>query len=439
MKSSVRPSFSMLTYHDKEVFDMTTQELLQKAKASKAAMALADTDRKNRALLAMADALIARADPILAANALDMEAARGTISEVMLDRLALNENRIAGMAQGVREVADLPDPVGVVLNRVDRPNGLVIQRVSVPMGVIAIIYESRPNVTSDAAALALKAGSACVLRCGKEAHHSAAAIVAALKDGLSSAGLPSEALQLVEDTTRQSAGELMAARGLVDLLIPRGGAGLIRACVDNAAVPVLETGTGICHIYVDQWANQTMALDIVENAKCSRPSVCNAAEVCLVHRAIAEEFLPKLRRRLTEDRAAAGLPPVELRLDRSAAAVIPGTPAGERDFDTEFLDYILAVKVVDSLEIAVDHIAAHSTGPSDAIVTGDERAAHAFQQRVDSAAVYWNASTRFTDGGEFGLGCEMGISTQKLHARGPLGLAELCSYKTIVRGSGQIR
>ena len=321
----------MLTYHDKEVFDMTTQELLQKAKASKAAMALADTDRKNRALLAMADALIARADPILAANALDMEAARGTISEVMLDRLALNENRIAGMAQGVREVADLPDPVGVVLNRVDRPNGLVIQRVSVPMGVIAIIYESRPNVTSDAAALALKAGSACVLRCGKEAHHSAAAIVAALKDGLSSAGLPSEALQLVEDTTRQSAGELMAARGLVDLLIPRGGAGLIRACVDNAAVPVLETGTGICHIYVDQWANQTMALDIVENAKCSRPSVCNAAEVCLVHRAIAEEFLPKLRRRLTEDRAAAGLPPVELRLDRSAAAVIPGTPAGERN------------------------------------------------------------------------------------------------------------
>lgn len=409
----------MLTYHDKEVFDMTTQELLQKAKASKAAMALADTDRKNRALLAMADALIARADPILAANALDMEAARGTISEVMLDRLALNENRIAGMAQGVREVADLPDPVGVVLNRVDRPNGLVIQRVSVPMGVIAIIYESRPNVTSDAAALALKAGSACVLRCGKEAHHSAAAIVAALKDGLSSAGLPSEALQLVEDTTRQSAGELMAARGLVDLLIPRGGAGLIRACVDNAAVPVLETGTGICHIYVDQWANQTMALDIVENAKCSRPSVCNAAEVCLVHRAIAEEFLPKLRRRLTEDRAAAGLPPVELRLDRSAAAVIPGTPAGERDFDTEFLDYILAVKVVDSLENAVDHIAAHSTGHSDAIVTGDERAAHAFQQRVDSAAVYWNASTRFTDGGEFGLGCEMGISTQKLHARGP--------------------
>ena len=309
------------------------------------------------------------------------------------------------------------DPVGVVLNRVDRPNGLVIQRVSVPMGVIAIIYESRPNVTSDAAALALKAGSACVLRCGKEAHHSAAAIVAALKDGLSSAGLPSEALQLVEDTTRQSAGELMAARGLVDLLIPRGGAGLIRACVDNAAVPVLETGTGICHIYVDQWANQTMALDIVENAKCSRPSVCNAAEVCLVHRAIAEEFLPKLRRRLTEDRAAAGLPPVELRLDRSAAAVIPGTPAGERDFDTEFLDYILAVKVVDSLENAVDHIAAHSTGHSDAIVTGDERAAHAFQQRVDSAAVYWNASTRFTDGGEFGLGCEMGISTQKLHAK----------------------
>ena len=429
----------MLTYHDKEVFDMTTQELLQKAKASKAAMALADTDRKNRALLAMADALIARADPILAANALDMEAARGTISEVMLDRLALNENRIAGMAQGVREVADLPDPVGVVLNRVDRPNGLVIQRVSVPMGVIAIIYESRPNVTSDAAALALKAGSACVLRCGKEAHHSAAAIVAALKDGLSSAGLPSEALQLVEDTTRQSAGELMAARGLVDLLIPRGGAGLIRACVDNAAVPVLETGTGICHIYVDQWANQTMALDIVENAKCSRPSVCNAEEVLLVHRDAAAEFLPRLKARLADDRAAAGQTPVELRLDRAAAAIIPGTPAGERDFDTEFLDYILAVKVVDSLEEAIAHIAAHSTGHSESIVTRDSRAAQAFLAQVDSAAVYWNASTRFTDGGEFGLGCEMGISTQKLHARGPLGLQELCTFKYIIRGNGQVR
>ena len=418
---------------------MTTQELLARARQARGAMALADTQTKDRALLAMAEELEADTAPILAANALDLEGARGRISEVMLDRLALSPDRIAGMAKGIRDVAALPDPVGAVLSRVERPNGLVIEKTAVPMGVIAIIYESRPNVTSDAAALALKAGSACVLRCGKEAHRSAAAIVSALCRGLSRAGLPQEALCLVEDTTRASAHELMTASGYVDLLIPRGGAGLIRACVDNATVPVIETGTGICHVYVDRAADLDMALDILENAKCSRPSVCNAAEVCLVHRAIAEEFLPKLRRRLTEDRAAAGLPPVELRLDRSAAAVIPGTPAGERDFDTEFLDYILAVKVVDSLENAVDHIAAHSTGHSDAIVTGDERAAHAFQQRVDSAAVYWNASTRFTDGGEFGLGCEMGISTQQLHARGPLGLAELCSYKTIVRGSGQIR
>ena len=439
MKSSVRPSFSMLTYHDKEVFDMTTQELLQKAKASKAAMALADTDRKNRALLAMADALIARADPILAANALDMEAARGTISEVMLDRLALNENRIAGMAQGVREVADLPDPVGVVLNRVDRPNGLVIQRVSVPMGVIAIIYESRPNVTSDAAALALKAGSACVLRCGKEAHRSAAAIVSALKKGLEEAGLPADAIQLVEDTSRASANELMCARGLVDLLIPRGGAGLIRSCVDNATVPVLETGTGVCHIYVDKAADFHMALNIIENAKCSRPSVCNAAEVCLVHQDIAPAFLPLLKERLVDRRAEKGLPPVELHLDSRSAALIPGTPAGGDDFCREYLDYVMAVGVVDRLDAAMAHIAAHSTGHSDCIVTQDADAAARFQLGVDSAAVYWNASTRFTDGGEFGLGCEMGISTQKLHARGPLGLRELCSTKYLIVGNGQTR
>ena len=415
---------------------MTTQELLQKARAAKWDMAAADTATKNRALLAMADALEARCDDILAANALDLKAARGTISEVMLDRLALSPDRIAGMAAGLREVAELPDPVGAVLSRVERPNGLVIEKTAVPMGVIAIIYESRPNVTSDAAALALKAGSACVLRGGKEAHRSAAAIVAALKEGLSTAGLNPDALQLVEDTSRASANELMAARGLVDLLIPRGGAGLIRACVDNAAVPVLETGTGICHIYVDRWADQEMALDILENAKCSRPSVCNAAEVCLVHREVAGEFLPKLKERLEHNRFGH---PVQLRLDPEAAKIIDGTPAGPADFDTEFLDYILAVRVVDSLEEAVGHIAAHSTGHSEAIVTGDERAAHAFLTRVDSAAVYWNASTRFTDGGEFGLGCEMGISTQKLHARGPLGLGELCSFKFIVKGGGQTR
>ena len=418
---------------------MTTIELLKKARGAKGAMALADTERKNRALLEMARALEGRTADILAANGRDLEAARGTISEVMLDRLALSPERIAGMAQGMREVAALPDPVGAVLSRVERPNGMVIEKTAVPMGVIAIIYESRPNVTSDAAALALKAGSACVLRGGKEAHRSAAAIVAALKEGLAAAGLPEDALQLVEDTSRDSANELMTASGYVDLLIPRGGAGLIRACVDNATVPVIETGTGICHIYVDQWADQGMALDILENAKCSRPSVCNAAEVCLVDGKIAGEFLPKLKARLVDSRTVAGQPPVELRLDEAAAAVIDGAPAGERDFDTEFLDYILAVRVVDGVEGAVAHIAAHSTGHSERIVTGDERAAHAFQRQVDSAAVYWNASTRFTDGGEFGLGCEMGISTQKLHARGPLGLAELCTFKFIIRGNGQIR
>ena len=415
---------------------MTTQELLQRARAAKTAMALADTETKNRALLAMASALETHTGPILAANALDLEAARGAISEVMLDRLALSENRIAGMAQGIREVAALPDPVGAVLDRVERPNGLVVEKTAVPMGVIAIIYESRPNVTSDAAALALKAGSACVLRGGKEAHRSAAAIVDALREGLTQAGLPADALALVEDTTRQSANELMCASGYVDLLIPRGGAGLIRSCVENATVPVIETGTGICHIYVDRAADQGMALDIIENAKCSRPSVCNAAEVCLVHRDAAEEFLPKLKGRLAHNRFGH---PVQLRLDETAAGIIDGTPAGERDFDTEFLDYIMAVKVVDSLEGAILHIAAHSTHHSEAIVTEDEGAARSFLAQVDSAAVYWNASTRFTDGGEFGLGCEMGISTQKLHARGPMGLAELCCYKYIIRGNGQIR
>ena len=418
---------------------MTTLELLEKARASKGAMSLADTETKNNALLAMADALMEHQQAILTANQADLEAARGTVSEVMLDRLALSPERIAGMAQGIREVAALPDPVGAVLQRVERPSGIVVEKTAVPMGVIAIIYESRPNVTSDAAALALKAGSACVLRGGKEAHRSAAAIVGALKEGLQRAGLPADALQLVEDTTRASANELMTASGYVDLLIPRGGAGLIRACVDNATVPVIETGTGICHVYVDGQADQAMALDILENAKCSRPSVCNACEVCLVDETIAGEFLPKLQKRLTQDRAERGLHPVELRLDQAAQAIIFGTPAGEKDFDTEFLDYILGVKVVKGVGEAIAHIAAHSTGHSEAIVTADEKAARAFLGQVDSAAVYWNASTRFTDGGEFGLGCEMGISTQKLHARGPMGLQELCTYKYIIRGTGQTR
>ncbi len=418
---------------------MTTLELLQRAKGAKGAMALAGPDVKNRALAAMADALEARASAILEANALDLAAAKGTVSDVMLDRLALDQGRVKGMADGVREVAALPDPVGLVLRREERPNGLVIEKTAVPMGVVAIIYESRPNVTSDAAALALKAGSACVLRCGKEAHRSAAAIVDALREGLSAAGLPQNALGLVEDTTRQSANELMTASGLVDLLIPRGGAGLIRACVDNATVPVIETGTGICHVYVDRDADLDMALQIMENAKCSRPSVCNAAEVCLVHEDVAKAFLPRLKELLADAQAAQGLPPVELRLDEKAAAVIPGTPAGPSDFDTEFLDYILAVKVVDGVDSAAAHIAAHSTGHSEAIVTANEETARRFTALVDSAAVYWNASTRFTDGGVFGLGCEMGISTQRLHARGPMGLAELCTYKYVVKGTGQVR
>ena len=418
---------------------MNTQELLSRAKAAKAKMALADTDTKNRALLAMAEALIAHTDEILSENAQDVSAAAGKISEVMTDRLRLNEARIAAMAEGIREVAQLEDPVGRVLSRMERPNGIVIEKTAVPMGVIAIIYESRPNVTSDAAALALKAGSACILRCGKEAHRSANAIVAALKTGLTAAGLPADALMLVEDTSRESARELMRARGYVDLLIPRGGAGLIRACVEEAQVPVIETGTGICHIYVDREADQDMALSILENAKCSRPSVCNAAEVCLVHQDAAKDFLPKFKKRMVDDRMANGLQPVELRLDPRAAQIIDGAAAQEKDFDTEFLDYIMAVKVVDSLQEAISHIASHSTGHSESIITEDAQAAKHFLSAVDSAAVYWNASTRFTDGGEFGLGCEMGISSQRLHARGPMGLQELCSYKYIIRGQGQIR
>ena len=413
---------------------MTTQELLAQAKAATGALAALSTERKNAALLAMADALERETPAILAANRADLEAARGTVSDVMLDRLALDESRIAAMADGIRQVAELPDPVGRVLRTVERPNGLVIEKRAVPMGVIAIIYESRPNVTSDAAALALKSGNVCVLRGGKEAFRSAQAIVSALKAGLRALELPDTFINLVEDTTRQSAAELMTAVGYVDLLIPRGGAGLIRACVENAKVPCIQTGTGICHIYVDASADVNMAVDIIENAKASRPSVCNAEEVCLVHRDVAPEFLPKLQQRLTAERIRAGKTPVELRLDRDSALLIPGTPAGEKDFDTEFLDYVLAVRLVDGVDEAIAHIAAHSTGHSEAIITRDDAAADKFVAMVDSAAVYVNASTRFTDGGEFGLGCEMGISTQKLHARGPMGLEELCTYKYVIHG-----
>ena len=413
---------------------MTTQEMLKLAKEAKNSMMLADTDKKNAALLAMAEELIAGTDEILAENEKDLAASKGIISDVMLDRLALSKSRIEGMAQGIREVAELPDPVGKVLRRVERPNGLVIEKTAVAMGVVAIIYESRPNVTSDAAALALKSGNVCVLRGGKEAYRSAAAIVKCLKRGLARVGISENAVNLVEDTTRASATELMTAVGYVDLLIPRGGAGLIRACTENAKVPCIQTGTGICHVYVDAAADQEKALKIIKNAKTSRPSVCNAEEVLIVHKDVYEEFLPKLKAALD-----AGENPVELRLDERAAKVIDGVPAGEKDFDTEFLDYILAVKVVDSVEEAIAHIAAHSTGHSEAIVTEDEAAAKKFMMAVDSSSVYHNASTRFTDGGEFGLGCEMGISTQKLHARGPMGLEELCCYKYMVYGDGHIR
>jgi len=420
-------------------FSVTTREILVKANRAKLSLALAGTEKKNALLLAMADSLQENTASILEENTKDMEAARGTISPVMLDRLFLDEGRVKAMAEGIRAVAELPDPVGKRLVSFERPNGMMIEKISVPMGVVAIIYESRPNVTSDAAALAVKSGNACVLRGGKESWRSCNAIVNALREGIEAVGLPREIVSLVEDTSRASANELMNAAGLVDLLIPRGGAGLIRACVENATVPCIQTGTGICHVYVDGEADMEKALRIIENAKTSRPSVCNAEEVCLVHEDIAAEFLPRLKKLLVDDRLEKGLAPVELRLDGKAAAIISGTPASETDFDTEFLDYILAVAVVPSADDAIAHIAAHSTGHSDCIITENHETANRFVASVDSAAVYVNVSTRFTDGGEFGLGCEMGISTQKLHARGPMGLEELCSYKYVIRGSGQIR
>ena len=415
---------------------MTTQEILTAAKQCAPTLAAVDTNTKNMALAAMADSLEENCQAILSANALDMEAAKDHLSQSMLDRLNLNEDRIHGMAEGIRQVIALPDPVGRVRDQVVRPNGIVIDRVGVPMGVIGIIYESRPNVTSDAAALAIKAGSACVLRSGKDAFRSANAIVEAMQAGLQKVGLPALLVQLIQDTTRQSVTDMMEAVGYVDLLIPRGGAGLIKACTEGAKVPCIQTGTGICHIYVDKDADQEMALNIIENAKTSRPSVCNAAECCLVHADIAEEFLPKLQKRLVEDRA---INPVELRLDSRAQQIISGKAATEQDFDTEFLDYILAVGVVEDAQQAMGHIALHSTGHSECIVTNNEEIARLFTLVIDSSAVYVNCSTRFTDGGEFGLGCEIGISTQKLHARGPMGLDEICTYKYVIHGNGQIR
>ena len=413
----------------------TTQEQLSLARSAKKSINTADTALKNQALEAMAGQLLKATEAILTANQVDMEAARGKISEVMLDRLFLDQERIAGMAEGIRALIDLPDPIGEVLATEVLENGLEIQKVRVAMGVIGIIYESRPNVTSDAAALAIKSGNAVVLRTGKDAFHSAQAIVTALKAGLEEAGLNPDLLQLIQDTSRASSLAMMKAKGYLDLLIPRGGAGLIQAVVENAIVPVIETGTGIVHVYVDKEADFQKALAIIENAKTSRPSVCNAMEVLLVDQAIASDFLHLVKERLVDERERS----VELRLDEQAQAIIPGTIAQEEDFDTEFLDYILAIKVVDGVEQATDHIEAHSTHHSDAIVTENPETAAYFTKQVDSAAVYVNASTRFTDGGQFGLGCEMGISTQKLHARGPMGLREMTSYKYIVSGNGQVR
>lgn len=422
------------------MMENSTIAVCRKAKAVAPALAVLDHNVINDALHRMADALLADTETILQANAQDMHLAEQSVNTVMLDRLRLDEGRINAMAEGVRALTKLESPVGRVLETVERPNGLRISKVAVPLGVIAIIYESRPNVTSDAAALALKSGNACVLKCGKEAYRTSCAIVNAMRRGLREAGVPEDAVSILEDCTRDGANTLMRASGLVDLLIPRGGRGLIRACVEGATVPCLETGTGICHVYIDKAADLKMALDILENAKTSRPSVCNAAEVCLIHRDVADELMPMLVKRLVDDRAASGRTAVELRLcpelfERHSF----GIKASNEDFDTEFLNYILAVKVVDGVEEAVAHIAQHSTGHSEAIITADEQVAQYFTAHVDSAAVYVNASTRFTDGGEFGFGCEMGISTQKMHARGPLGIKELTAYKYVIQGNGQVR
>lgn len=419
---------------------MTTQQILERAKAAKSCFSALSESDKNAALNAIAHSLEEHTEDILLANSADLQAAKGIISEVMLDRLALTKQRISEMAKGVRDVACLPDPIGEVLSEHTRADGLNIKKVSVPLGVVAIIYESRPNVTSDAAALCLKSGNVCVLRTGKEAHRSASAIVKAMKDGLKNTKINPDAINLLEDTSRASANELMTAVGYVDLLIPRGGAGLIKACVDNAKVPCIQTGTGICHVYVDRYADTDKALKIIENAKCSRPSVCNAMEVCLVDEAIANRFLHELWQILVQNRTDN---PVELRLDERAYSILGNklncVRAGEYDFDTEFLDYKMAVRVVGGVSEAIEHIAKHSTGHSESIVTENADNAKYFTRAVDSAAVYVNTSTRFTDGGQFGLGCEMGISTQKLHARGPMGLKELTTYKYVVTGNGNIR
>ncbi len=418
---------------------MTTNELLINAKNSCKVFNNLDTETKNKVLNDMAESLVKNAEKIVEENKKDIDFAKEKISEVMIDRLSLSVERVKAMADGILAVAKLPDPCGEELSTHKTKNGLVIKKVRVPIGVIAIIYESRPNVTSDAAALCFKSSNVCVLRGGKEAINTNKAVVSALQEALVKNNLPKTLVNLVEDTSRDSANELMTAVGLVDMLIPRGGAGLINACINQAKVPCIQTGTGICHIYVDEFADIDKALNIVDNAKTSRPSVCNAAEVCVVNKKIANEFLPLLKKRLVDDKKASEKPVVELRLDDFASKIIDGKKAGENDFDTEFLDYIMAVKCVDSVDEAIEHINKHSTNHSEAIVTENAENAKKFTNAIDSSSVYVNASTRFTDGGEFGLGCEMGISTQKMHARGPMGLCEMTSYKYIISGNGQVR
>ena len=415
---------------------ITTKQILIDAKNSKNALISLSEQKKNSIIISMADALIENEQEILKANEIDLENAKGKISDVMLDRLRLTHERILDMSNSMKKVAKLADPVGRILKTETKDNGLVINKVSVPLGVVAVIYESRPNVTSDAATLLLKSSNVSVLRTGKEAFNSSYAIVKALKSALKKEGQSENLINLIEDTTRQSANELMTAVGFVDLLIPRGGKGLISACVENATVPCIQTGTGICHIYVDESADVDMALNIIENAKTSRPSVCNAMEVLLVNENIADVFLPLVKKRLVDDRKENK---VELRLCQKSLKIISGTKADENDFDTEFLDYILAVKVVKDVNEAVEHISLHSTGHSEAIISENKQNQEYFTSNVDSTSVYVNASTRFTDGGEFGLGCEMGISTQKMHARGPMGLEEMTTYKYVIVGNGQTR
>lgn len=418
---------------------MTTNELLIKTKKASRILSSLSESEKNKILFSIADALENYSDDILLANAEDVKNAKGKLTESMIDRLTLTKARIKAMADGIREVADLADPCSGIISRYERADGLIIEKKAVPFGVIAIIYESRPNVTSDAAALCIKSGNACVLRSGRDAYLSSKSITEVMKKGIEAAGYPADIIGIVDDPSRKSAEELMCAKGLVDLLIPRGGKGLIKSVVENATVPCIETGTGICHVYLDDTADSDKALDIIENAKTQRPSVCNAMEVLIIHSSRLEDFLPRLYERLVTKREKLSLKPVKLIADKRASLYINAEEADEESFDTEFLDYTLAIKTVDTLSEAIEHIDIHSTHHSDCIITENNENARIFTESVDSAAVYVNVSTRFTDGGEFGFGCEMGISTQKLHARGPMGLPELCTYKYIVKGNGHTR